>query len=58
MDYDDLLRQVLDQLGDGAEKLYNVRGIVRDIRDRYGDGATLDWIDGDTLHAIYSANER
>ena len=59
IDYgDDLPRQVRDQLGDEAEKLYNVSGIVQDIRDRYGDVITLDWIDSDTLHAIYSANER
>jgi hypothetical protein len=53
---DDLLDQIRERLGDNADR-YDLGGIVQAILDRYGDVATLDYIDPDTLHAIFSANE-
>ena len=53
----DLLRQIREQLGDDARRRYDLAGIVEAILCRYGYVDSLDEVDADTLHAIYSAHE-
>lgn len=53
---DELTQQVVEHLGSNAE-FYDIPGIVRDIRDRFGQATELSWVDEDTLQAIVSSNE-